>query len=157
VCERRTHLREFHERGNAQDRSGRREIEPMGNYEARPLQVQNKYTDQWARAFPKQATSLHISQVLDLPPTFNEQIIEYRLGKHPERFTIENCHFRGRKEDVGTMSYDFVQKYRGRLIMASSTSLVCLMGAREWFDWNGSVSMLFMRKVNIGSDGTMTA
>jgi hypothetical protein len=54
------------------------------------------------------------------------------------------------------MSYDFVQA-GGRLIMASSTSLVCLMGAREWFDWNGSVSMLFMRKVNIGSDGTMTA
>ena len=93
--ERRTHLREFHQRGNAQDRSVPREIEPMGNYEARLLQVQNKYMDQWARAFPKQATSLHISQVLDLPPKFNEQIIEYGLGKHPERFTIENCQFTG--------------------------------------------------------------
>ena len=51
--------------------------------------------------FPKQATSLHISQVLDLPPKFNEQIIEYGLGKHPERFTIYNCQFTGAQGGCG--------------------------------------------------------
>jgi hypothetical protein len=73
----------------------------MGNYEARLHRFKTNIWINGPGRFPKQATSLHISQVLDLPPKFNEQIIEYGLGKHPERFTIENCQFTGRKEDVG--------------------------------------------------------
>jgi hypothetical protein len=51
---------------------------------------------------------------LDLPPAFNERIIEYGLGKYPERFTIQNCQLTGRREDSGMMSYALVQKYRDR-------------------------------------------
>jgi hypothetical protein len=86
----------------------------MGNYEEKLLQVYKKYTDEWAKAFPKQEISLHISQVLDLTPSFFERIIDYGLSKYPERFTIQNCQLTGRKEDSGTMSYDLVQKYRDR-------------------------------------------
>jgi hypothetical protein len=86
----------------------------MGSYEAKLLEVYKKYTDEWANAFPHQAISLHLSQVLDLPSVFFERIIDYGLSKYPERFTIQNCQLTGRKEDTGTMSYDLVQKYRDR-------------------------------------------
>jgi hypothetical protein len=86
----------------------------MGDYESKLLEVYKKYTDEWARAFPHQAISLHLSQVLDLPSTFIEHIIEYGLSKHPERFTIQNCSLTGRKEDMGIPSYDLIQKYRDR-------------------------------------------
>ncbi len=86
----------------------------MGNYEEKLLQVYKKYTDEWAKAFPKQAISLHLSKVLDLPPSFNERIIEYGLSKYPERFTIQNDQLTGRKEDIAVMAYSLVQKYRDR-------------------------------------------
>jgi Beta-galactosidase len=86
----------------------------MGDCEAKLLEVYMKYTDEWAKAFPKQAISLHLSQVLDLPSRFFERIIDYGLSKYAERFTIQNCQLRGRKEDTGLQSYDLVQKYRDR-------------------------------------------
>ncbi len=73
-----------------------------------------KYTDEWAKAFPKQQVTLHLSQVLDLPPSFFERVIDYGVSKYPEHFTIQNCQLTGRKEDTGTLSYDLVQKYRDR-------------------------------------------
>jgi Beta-galactosidase len=84
------------------------------DYGAKLLDVYKKYTDEWAKAFPKQAISLHLSQVLDLPPSFFESIIDYGLNKYPERFTIQNCQLTGRKEDTGLQSYDLIQKYRDR-------------------------------------------
>ena len=87
----------------------------MGNYEDKLLKVYCKYTDEWAKAFPHQQISLHLSKVLNLPPTFNERVVEYGLSKYPQRFTIQNCQLTGRKEDIGKMSYDLVMKYRGRL------------------------------------------
>jgi hypothetical protein len=86
----------------------------MGNYEVKLLDVYKKYTDEWARAFPHQAITLHIAKVLDLPSDFFERIIDYGLSKYPERFTIQNCQLTGRKEDTGTLSYDLVQKYGDR-------------------------------------------
>jgi hypothetical protein len=86
----------------------------MGNCEAKLLEVYKKYTDEWAKAFPKHAISLHLSQVLHLPSTFFERIIDYGLKKYPERFTIQNCQLTGRKEDTGLQSYDLIQKYRDR-------------------------------------------
>jgi len=86
----------------------------MGDYGAKLLEVYKKYTDEWAKAFPKQAISLHLSQVLDLPSTFFERIVEYGVSKYPERFTIQNCQLTGRREDTGMLSYDLVQKYRDR-------------------------------------------
>lgn len=86
----------------------------MGNCEAKLLEVYKKYTDEWAKAFPKQAISLHLSQVLHLPSTFFERIVDYGLNKYPERFTIQNCQLTGRKEDTGLKSYDLIQKYRER-------------------------------------------
>jgi hypothetical protein len=86
----------------------------MGNYRAKLLDVYKKYTDEWGKAFPHQQISLHLSKVLDLPPTFAEQVIEYGLSKYPERFTIQNCILTGRTEDTGRESYDLVQKYSGR-------------------------------------------
>jgi hypothetical protein len=86
----------------------------MGDCEAKLLEVYKKYTDEWAKAFPKQAVSLHLSQVLHLPSTFFERVVDYGLNKYPERFTIQNCQLSGRKEDTGLQSYDLVQKYRDR-------------------------------------------
>jgi hypothetical protein len=86
----------------------------MGDYRAKLLEVYTKYTDEWAKAFPKQAISLHLSQVLDLPSPFFERIIDYGLSKYPERFTIQNCQLTGRKEDTGLQSYNLIQKYRDR-------------------------------------------
>src|SRR6266496_6797957 len=86
----------------------------LGNYEEKLLETYKKYTDEWAKAFPRQQISLHLSKVLDLPPAFCERVIEYGLSKYPERFTIQNCQLTGRKEDMGMMSYDLVQKYGDR-------------------------------------------
>jgi hypothetical protein len=86
----------------------------FGNYQQKLLDVYKKYTDEWARTFPKQEISLHVSKVLDLPPEFCERIIDYGLSKYPERFTIQSCQLTGRREDTGMMSYDLVQKYRDR-------------------------------------------
>jgi len=86
-----------------------------GDYEAKLLEVYKKYTDEWAKAFPKQSISLHLAKVADLPVTFNERVIAYGLSKYPERFTIQNCQLNGRREDTGTMSYDLILKYSDRL------------------------------------------
>jgi hypothetical protein len=86
----------------------------MGDYGAKLLDLYKKYTDEWAKAFPKQQVTLHLSQTLDLPSSFFERIIEYGLNKYPERFTIQNCQLTGRREDTGTLSYDLVQKYQDR-------------------------------------------
>ena len=85
--------------------------EAMGNYETRLLEVYKKYTDEWGKAFPHQAITLHLSQVLDLPSAFFERIIDYGLSKYPERFTIQNCQLTGRAEDTAIISYNLVQKY----------------------------------------------
>ncbi len=87
----------------------------MGDYGTKLLDVYKKYTDEWAKAFPKQQISLHLSQVLDLPSTFFERIIDYGVSKHPKQFTIQNCQLTGRREDTGRISYDLVLKYRDRL------------------------------------------
>jgi len=86
----------------------------LGNYQDKLLDVYKKYTDEWAKAFPKQEISLHVSKVLDLPPEFCERIIEYGLSKYGPRFTIQNCQLTGRREDTGMMTYDLIQKYRDR-------------------------------------------
>lgn len=86
----------------------------LGDYEGKLLGVYKKYIDEWAAAFPRQEISLHLSKVLDLPPSFCERIIEYGLERYPERFSIQNCQLTGRREDSGMMSYDLVQKYRLR-------------------------------------------
>jgi hypothetical protein len=85
-----------------------------GDYGAKLLGVYKKYTDEWAKAFPKQQVTLHLSQVLDLPPSFFEGVIDYGVNKYPERFTIQNCQLTGRREDTGTLSYDLIQKYQDR-------------------------------------------
>jgi len=87
----------------------------LGDYRGKLLEVYKKYTDEWAKAFPRQQVSLHLAKVLDLPASFNEQIIEYGLSKYPAQFTIQNCQLTGRREDTGTLSYDLVLKYGGRL------------------------------------------
>lgn len=86
----------------------------LGDYDARLLEVYRNFIDVWGAAFPRQEISLHISKVLDLPPSFIERVVDYGLSKHPERFTIQNCQLTGRKEDGGMMTYDLVQKYRDR-------------------------------------------
>ncbi len=102
---------EMHLPKTAEDRA---KWNAMGDYGAKLLEVYKKYTDEWAKAFPKQAISLHLSQVLDLPLTFFERIVDYGVSKYPERFTIQNCQLTGRKEDAGIESYDLIQKYQDR-------------------------------------------
>jgi hypothetical protein len=86
----------------------------MGDYGAKLLDVYKRYIGEWGKAFPHQQISLHISKVLDLPPTFAERVVEYGLSKYPARFTIQNDQLTGRKEDTGTQSYDIMLKYRDR-------------------------------------------
>jgi len=86
----------------------------LDNYELRLFEVYKKFTDVWATAFPTQEISLHLSRVLDLPPSFQEGLIDYGLDKYPKRFSIQSCQLTGRKEDTGGMTYDLVQKYRDR-------------------------------------------
>lgn len=86
----------------------------LGDYEARLLEVYKKFINIWGTAFPTQELSLHVSKVLDLPPSFCERIVDAGLGEYPRRFSIQNCQLTGRKEDTGMMSYDLVQKYRDR-------------------------------------------
>ena len=87
----------------------------LGKYDEKLLEVYKKYTDEWAKAFPRQEISLHVSKVLDLPPQFCEQVIDYGLSKYPTRFTIQNCQLTGRREDTGMMTYDLVQKFSDRV------------------------------------------
>ena len=86
----------------------------LGNYEEKLLDVYKKYTDEWAKAFPKQEISLHVSKVLDLSPQFCERVIDYGLSEYPDRFSIQSCQLTGRREDTGMMTYDIIQKYRDR-------------------------------------------
>jgi hypothetical protein len=86
----------------------------LGNYGEKLLDVYKKYTDEWAKAFPRQEISLHLSKVLDLPSQFCERVVDYGLSKYPERFSIQNCQLTGRREDMGIMTYDLIQKYRDR-------------------------------------------
>jgi hypothetical protein len=87
----------------------------VGFDQGKLLGVYTKYIDEWAGAFPKQAISLHLAKVLDLPDSFNEQVIEYGLKKYPERFTIQGDQLSGRKDDTSVMTYRLVQKYADRL------------------------------------------
>jgi Beta-galactosidase len=86
-----------------------------GDYAKKLLDVYKRYIDEWGKAFPRQELSLHLAKVADLPLSFNERVIAYGVSKYPDRFTIQNCQLSGRKEDIGTMSYDLVLKYGNRL------------------------------------------
>src|SRR5437762_7781436 len=86
----------------------------MGDYGTKLLDVYKKYTDEWAKAFPNQQVTLHLSQVLHLPSSFFERIIDYGVSKYPERFTIQNCQLTGRREDAGILSYNLIQQFQDR-------------------------------------------
>ena len=84
-------------------------------------------------------TTLHLSQVLHLPSSFFERIIDYGVSKYPERFTIQNCQLSGRREDTGTLSYDLIQKYRGpRSSWFPKCSWFFLWRKKDGFDRDGS-------------------
>ncbi|HEY4281458.1 MAG TPA: hypothetical protein VGM62_00225, partial [Chthoniobacterales bacterium] len=120
----------------------------LGDYETKLFAVYEKYTDEWAAAFPEQEISLHLSKVLDLPPSFCERIIEYGLQKYPERFSIQNCQLTGRREDSGMMSYDLVQKYRLRTHHGFQ-SLASLSPPNERM---GSIEMAALNIVHAGGE-----
>jgi len=120
----------------------------MGDYEGKLLDVYKKYTDEWAKAFPRQAISLHLAKVLDLPPSFCERIIDYGLSKYPGRFTIGNCQLSGRKEDTGKMTYDLIQKYRDRAHHGFQ-SLAALARPNERM---GSIEMAALNVVHAGGE-----
>ena len=125
----------------------------MGNYEVELFDMYKRYTDEWATAFPRQAISLHVSKVLDLPPAFSQRIVDYGLSKYPARLTIQNCQLTGRKEDTGLMSYDLVQNIVIVSIMASKV-LPRFVTVREWVQSRWPSSTWSMQRVNIGNCGT---
>ena len=84
----------------------------LGDYQSQLLGVYKKFTDEWAKAFPTQEISLHISKVLDLPISFCEQIVAYGLAHYPNRFSIQTCALTGRREDTRGKTYDLVLRYR---------------------------------------------
>ena len=55
----------------------------LGDYETRLLEVYKNFIDVWGTAFPKQDLSLHLSKVLDLPPSFCERVVDAGLSKYP--------------------------------------------------------------------------
>ncbi len=116
----------------------------LGDYEAKLLEVYEKFIDVWGTAFPKQDLSLHISKVLDLPPSFLERIVDAGLSKYPERFSIQNCQLTGRREDTGMMSYDLVQKYRDR----AHHGFQSLAGLSRPNDRMGSIEMACLKLVH---------
>jgi Beta-galactosidase len=119
-----------------------------GDYGTKLLEVYKKYTDEWGRAFPKQALALHLAKVADLPPSFNEQVIDYGLSKYPTRFTIQNCQLTGRREDVGTMSYDLIMKYRDRAHHGFQSLAALGRGGERM----GSVEMAVLNVVHAGGE-----
>lgn len=120
----------------------------LGDYEKELFEVYVKFIDVWGKAFPKQDISLHISKVLDLPPSFIERIVDVGLAKYPERFSIQNCQLTGRKEDTGMMSYDLVQKYRGR----AHHGFQSLAGLSRPNDRMGSMEMACLNIVHAGGE-----
>lgn len=91
-----------------------RRWQELGDYESKLLGVYQKFIDEWGKAFPKQDLSLHVSKVLDLPPSFCQRIVDHGLEKYPRRFSIQNCQLTGRREDTGMMAYDLIQRNRER-------------------------------------------
>jgi Beta-galactosidase len=120
----------------------------LGDYEARLLEVYKKFTEVWGTAFPKQDLSLHVSKVLDLPPSFCERIIDFGLSKYPERFSIQNCQLSGRKEDTGMFSYDLVQEYRDR----AHHGFQSLASLAQPNDRMGSTEMAALNMVHAGGE-----
>ena len=120
----------------------------MGDYQGRLVEVYKKYTDEWARAFPRQQICLHVSQVLDLPVSFFEKIIDYGLGKYPDRFTIQTDQLTGRGEDSGMMSYDLVQKYNKN----AHHGFQSLAGFSHGGERMGSVEMAALNVVHAGGE-----
>jgi hypothetical protein len=115
----------------------------MGDYEGKLLDVYKKYTDEWAKAFPHQEVSLHLSKVLDLSPSFYARIVDYGLNKYPRRFSIQNCQLTGRKEDGGMMTYDLILKYRER----AHHGFQSVAGFRGGGDRMGSIEMAALNVV----------
>ena len=151
MCLRRPHVRQCYERGNApyQDSLGSCEMAGNGRLRRHAARcLQEVPPDEWAKAFPRQAISLHLAKVLDLPPTFCERIIDYGLSRYPERFTIQNCQLSGRKEDTGKMTYDLIQKYRDRAHHGFQ-SLAALARPNERM---GSIEMAALNVVHAGGE-----
>ncbi len=120
----------------------------LGDYEAKLFEVYRKFIEVWGTAFPKQDLSLHLSKVLDLPPSFLERIVDAGLSKYPARFSIQNCQLTGRKEDTGMLSYDLVQKYRDR----AHHGFQSLAGLSRPNDRMGSIEMACLNVVHAGGE-----
>ncbi len=116
----------------------------LGNYDEKLFTVYQRYTDEWAKAFPRQQISLHLSKVLDLPPSFCERIVENALKHYPERFSLQNCQLSGRKEDIGNMSYELIMKYRDR----AHHGFQSLAGLSQPNDRMGSLEMAVLNVVH---------
>jgi hypothetical protein len=129
-------------------REDRAKWKALGSYGEKLFEVYKKYTDEWAKAFPRQAISLHLSKVLDLPPGFCERVIDYGLSKYPARFSIQNCQLNGRREDMGMMTYDLIMKYRDRAHHGfQSVASLAHGGARM-----GSVEMAVLNVIHAGGE-----
>lgn len=88
----------------------------FGDFRGKLLEVYKKYTEEWARAFPKQEICLHLSPVLHLKPSeLVEPLIEYAVAHVGCRFAVQNCSLSGRREDAGKEAYDVILKYKDRV------------------------------------------
>lgn len=125
-------------------------MEELGDYGAKLLEVYQRFAGEWGKAFPRQEISLHLSTVLDLPPTFCERVIDYGLSKYPARFAIQNCQLTGRKEDTGMLSYNLVQKYRDRAHHGFQSVAGFRMAVKGWARSRWRCSIWFMLKGVLG-------
>lgn len=116
----------------------------LGDYGRKLLGVYQRFTDEWAQAFPHQEISLHLAKVLDLPSDFCVRIINYGLDRYPQRFSIQNCQLTGRKEDIGNVTYQLVRQYQDRVHHGFQS----LAGLSRPNDRMGSVEMAALNVVH---------
>jgi len=121
----------------------------FGDYKNKLLDVYKKYTDEWARAFPRQEICLHVSPVLHMPSSeLIEKVIENGISKYPNRFAIQNCVLSGRREDTGKEPYDIIVKYKDR----AHHGFQSLAGFSHSGERMGSIEMAALNLVHAGGE-----
>jgi hypothetical protein len=120
----------------------------LGDYGAKLLAVYQRYTDDWAKAFPRQELCLHISKVLDLPSDFCAKVVDYCLKSYSQRFALQSCQLNGRREDTGMMTYDLILRYRDR----THHGFQSLAGLTNHNERMGSMEMAALNLVHATAD-----
>ena len=89
-----------------------------------------RFTEIFARAFPRQQLCLHVSNAIRSDDGVIEQVAAYGARRYPELFTLQNCQLSGIADDERLFSYQVIQPYWGKLHIGYQ-SLALLGGERQ--------------------------